>query len=174
MTRKLRDLEIDEISLVNFGATGKKFMIIKSAEVSMLKEIADLIEEFSDGVFDETFGRVDFEKKDVPQKIKDKLKEALEALNKYKDDFPDDLTSAIKLLLKFVAVSYGYGLPGKSPGKKKVEKQQISYWPSFDFDGEGEEAVKKINKGRQGDPFPSVTAQIFGTEEEGEEDNDED
>jgi hypothetical protein len=168
MARKLRDLEITEISLVNFAATGKKFMIIKNAEVIQLKKIADLIEEFSDEVFDESFGREDFEKKDIPQKVKDKLKEALEALNKYKGDFPDDLTAAIKLLLKFVAVSYG--LPrGESPGKKKLAKG-ISYWPSFDFDGEGKKAVEKANKGSQGNPFPSVTAQIFGTGEPGEED----
>lgn len=170
MTRKLRDLEITEISLVNKAATGGKFMIIKSAEVIALKKIADLIEEFSDGIFDETLGRVDFEKKDVPQGVKDELKKALEALNKYKDDFPDDLKSAVDFLLKFVAVSYG--LPGKeTPGKKKVKKQ-ISYWPSFDLDGKGKEAVDKINKGRQGDPFPSVTAQIFGTGEDegGDED----
>ena len=128
-----------------------------------MEKIADLIEEFSDEVFDETFGREDFEKKDIPQEVKDKLKVALEDLNKYKGDFPDDLTAAIKLLLKFVAVSYG--LPGKSPGKK-VKKQQISYWPSFDFNGEGKKAVEKKNKGRQGDPFPSVTAQIFGTEDD--------
>lgn len=174
MSRKLRDLEIEEISLVNKAATGRKFMIIKSAEVIALKEIADLIEEFSDEVFDETFGRGDFEKKDIPQKVTDKLKEALETLNKYKDDFPDDLKSGVDLLLKFVAVSYGY-LPGKeAPGKKEVKKQQISYWPSFDFDGKGKEAVEKINKGRQGGPFPSLAAQLFGTEEEDEEDNDED
>jgi hypothetical protein len=166
MTRKLRDLEIDEISLVDKAATGKKFMIIKSTEVINLKKIADLIEEFSDEIFDETFAREDFEKKDIPQDVKDKVKEALEALNKYKDDFPDDLTAAIKILLKFVAVSYG--LPGKSPGKKV--KKQISYWPSFDFDGEGKKAVEKANKGSQDGPFPSITAQIFGTGEPGEED----
>ncbi len=173
MTRKLRGLEIEEISLVDKAATGKKFMIIKSAEVIQLKKLADLIEEFSDEVFDETYGRTDFEKKDVPQEVKDEVKKALEALNKYKDDFPDDLTAAIKLLLKFVAVSYGYGQPGKSPGKK-VKKQQISYWPSFDFDGKGKERVEKFNKGRQGDPFPSITAQIFGTGEPGEEEDEED
>jgi hypothetical protein len=164
MTRKLRDLEITEISLVNFAATGKKFMIIKSAEVIKLKKIADLIEEFSDEVFDETFGREDFEKKDIPQEVKDELKKALESINKYREDLPSDLKSGMDLLLKFVAVSYG--LPGKEdPGKKKVKKQQVRYWPSFDFNGEGKEAVEKTNKGRRDGPFPNLTAQIFGTEE---------
>ena len=65
MARKLRDMEIDEISLVDKAATGKKFMIIKSEGVIALKKIADLIEEFSDEVFDETFARADFEKKDT-------------------------------------------------------------------------------------------------------------
>ncbi|GAI89722.1 unnamed protein product, partial [marine sediment metagenome] len=174
--RKLRDLEITEISLVDKAATGKKFMIIKSAEVIKLKKIADLIEEFSDEIFDETFDRVEFEKKEVPQEIKDALKEALEDLNKYKDDFPDDLTAAIKLLLKFVAVSYGSS-PGKEgPDKKKVKKQQVSFWPSFDFDGKGKEEIERIKKRRsgEGDKFPSITAQIFGTGEPGEEEDEED
>ena len=168
MGRKLRDLEIDEISLVDKAATRKKFMIIKSAEVIQLKKIADLIEEFSDEVFDETFGREDFEKKDIPQAVKDELKKALEAINRYREDLPSDLKSGMDLLLKFVAVSYG--LPGKeTPGEKKVKKQ-VSYWPSFDFDGEGKEAVEKINKGHQGDPFPSVTKQLLGTEKDDDED----
>ena len=172
MARKLRDMEIEEISLVDKAATGRSFMIIKGVEVIKLKEIADLIEEFSDEVFDETFGREDFEKKDIPQKIKDELKKALEAINKYKEDLPSDLKAGMDLLLKFVAVSYGL-LPGKeTPGKKKVKKQAIKFWPSFDFDGEGEEAVEKINKGRKGGLFPNLTAQLLGTEEE--EDNDED
>ncbi|MQY58472.1 MAG: hypothetical protein GH144_02515 [Clostridia bacterium] len=159
MGRKLRDLEIDEISLVDKAATGKKFMIIKSAEVIALKEIADLIEEFSDEVFDETFGRGDFEKKDISQPVKDELKKALESINKYREDLPSDLKSGMDLLLKFVAVSYG--LP---PGKKKLAKG-IKYWPSFGFNGEEKEAVEKKNKGRRDGPFPNLTAQIFGTEE---------
>ncbi len=170
MSRKLRDLEIEEISLVDKTATGKKFMIIKSAEVIQLKKIADLIEEFSDEVFDVTFTREDFEKKDIPQGVKDGLKSALKALNQYKDDFPENLTAAIKLLLKFVAVSTG--LPGKEAPGKKVKKQQVSYWPSFDFDGKGKEAVEKINKGPEGGKFPSLTAQIFGTGKDDEDDED--
>lgn len=170
MTRKLKDIEVEEISLVSEAATRKKFMIIKSAEVIALKKIADLIEEFSDEVFDETLGRVDFEKKDMPQKIKDELKGALEALNKYKEDLPSDLKAGIDLLLKFVAVSYG--LPaGETPGKKKLAKA-IKYWPSFDFDGSAKETLEKINKGKQGGPFPNLARQLLGTEEE--EDNDED
>ena len=134
-----------------------------------MRELADLIEEFSDEVFDETFGRADFEKKDVPQDVKDKLKGALEDLNKYKDDFPENLTAAIKLLLKFVAVSYGYGQPGKSPGKKV--KKQVRFWPSFDFDGEGKEEIERIKKRRSGggDKFPSITQQLFGDPEDDED-----
>jgi len=166
MTRKLRDIEIEEISLVDKAATGRKFMIIKSAEVIILKEIADLIEEFSDEVFDETFSREDFEKKDISQKVKDALKEALEAINKYREDLPSDLKSGIDLLLKFVAVSYG--LPGKeTPGKKEIKKRQVRYWPSFDFEGEGEDEVEKFNKrAEEKQEWTRITEQLFGTKEE--------
>ncbi|GAI02514.1 unnamed protein product, partial [marine sediment metagenome] len=100
----------------------------------------------------------------------DELTKAYKALVKYKGDLPSDLKAGIDILLKFLAVSYG--LPGKEgPGKKKLAKG-VKYWPSFDFDGNGQEAVEKINKEYQGDPFPSLTKQLLGTEEE--EDNDED
>ena len=103
-----------------------------------MEKIADLIEEFSDEVFDETFGREDFEKKDISQPVKDELKKALESINKYREDLPSDLKSGMDLLLKFVAMS---------------------------FNGKDKERVEKINKGRQGGPFPNLTAQIFGTKE---------
>jgi len=139
-----------------------------------LEKIADLIEEFSGEIFDETFGREDFEKKDIPQKVKDKLKEALENINRYREDLPSDLKSGIDLLLKFVAVTYGLP-PGKeTPGEKKVKKQ-VRFWPSFDFDGKGKEEIERIKKRRSGggDKFPSITAQIFGTGEPGEEEDEE-
>ena len=135
-----------------------------------MRELADLIEEFSDEVFDEDFGRIDFEKKDIPEKVKEAFRENLKILLKYKSDFPEDLEDSISNLLKFVAVSYGYGQPGKSPGKKV--KKQVRFWPSFDFDGEGKEEIERIKKRRSGggDKFPSITAQLFGTGEPGEED----
>lgn len=133
-----------------------------------MKELADLIEEFSDEIFDETFGRADFEKKAVPEKVKEALREALTELNKYKEDFPESLKSACDLLLKFTA-TYGYGYPATTGGGKKPIKkeEEVAYWPSFDM-GNGKEEIEKIKKRRsdKGDKFPSVTEQLFGTDDE--------
>ncbi|GAI84781.1 unnamed protein product, partial [marine sediment metagenome] len=64
---------------------------------------------------------------------------AYKAILKYKDDLPDDLLEAVKILGKYA--SYGY------PGAKGMKKS--ANWPS-------------------------VTAQIFGTGEPGEEEDEED
>ncbi|MBA7652210.1 hypothetical protein ES703_60040 [subsurface metagenome] len=112
--RRLQNIDVDEISLVDFPATRHKFMILKSTEVTnTMEELEKLLNELNP--------------------------EGYKPILKYKDDFPDDLLEAIKILGKYA--SYGYAGP----------------------EGKG---IKKAAS------WPSVTAQLFGTEEEdeGEED----
>ena len=169
MSRKLRDLEIEEISLVNKAATGRKFMIVKNAEVNTMQNLKDFLVEFLEDEDAE-----EFQKAENEGKLGEKLEEALKEIRIFEKDFPDSLRKAIGVLVQCVYKGYGHNSKAPSSDQKKVKKQQISYWPSFDLDGKGKKEVEKINKGAQGDPFPSVTAQILGTEEEDEEGNDED
>jgi hypothetical protein len=118
MPRKLSDIEVDEVSLVDAAANRKKFAIIKRRH-QMEEELITLIKAMVDGVKDE-----DLEKaKQIPEEASKALKGALTILNKYKGDFPPDVLDAIKTLTKYA--SYGYGYPQKRDdelSKEDIEK----------------------------------------------------
>ena len=137
-TRHLRDIDIEEISLVSKAATRKKFYIVKNqGGVNTMEELEKLINELNpDGNEIEVLRKA---KDKLPKEMLDELTKAYKPILKYKDDFPDDLLEAVKILGKYA--SYGYAGP----------------------EGKG---IKKAAS------WPSVTAQLFGTEEEdeGEED----
>lgn len=79
------------------------------------------------------------------------IKEAIESLNKYKEDFPDDLLSAVKTLTKYA--SYGYGAGAIKKGGTK--------WPStLDVLFSGKYMQKSHLKPSLGDKFPSLSAAI--------------
>lgn len=132
--RQLRNIEVDEISFVDFAATGRSFMIIKSAEVSnIMEELEQLLNEFNPEGYE--VGVLRKAKDKLPREMVNELTKAYKAILKYREDFPDDLLEAVKMLGKYA--SYGYAEP---------------------------EGIKKSVS------WPSVTAQLFGTEEEPEED----
>ena len=128
--RRLRDMDVDEISLVDFPATGRKFMIIKSVEVTnTMEELEELLNEFNpDGNEVELLRKA---KDKLPKEMLDELTKAYKALVKYKDDLPSDLKEGIDILGKYA--SYGY------PEGKGIKKSAS---------------------------WPTITAQLFGTEEE--------
>ena len=138
VTRRLRDIEIEEISLVSKAATRKKFYIVKSqGGVNTMEQLEKLLNELNpEGNEIEVLRKA---KDKLPKEMLDELTKAYKPILKYKDDFPDDLLEAVKILGKYA--SYGYAGP----------------------EGKG---IKKAAS------WPSVTAQLFGTEEEdeGEED----
>jgi len=132
--RILRDIDVDEISLVDFAATGRKFMIIKSDQevLETMEELEQLINEFNpEGYEIEVLRKA---KDKFPKEMVNELTKAYRALVKYKDDLPSDLKEGIDILGKYA--SYGYS--------------------------EGKGIKKSVS-------WPSVTAQLFGTEEEPEE-----
>ncbi len=136
--RRLQNIDVDEISLVDFAATGKKFMIIKSAEViNTMEELEKLLNELNPEGYEVEILRKAKDK--LPKEMLDELTKAYKPILKYKDDFPDDLLEAIKILGKYA--SYGYAGP----------------------EGKG---IKKAAS------WPSITAQLFGTGEPGEDDED--
>lgn len=119
MTRKLRDLEIEEISLVNKAATRKKFMIIKNqGGVNTMEDVLkDFIVDFSE---DEDVE--DFQKAENKDKLREKLQESLKEIEKFADDLPDSLRKAISVLAQWAYKGYGYPGAGKKPIKKKEDK----------------------------------------------------
>jgi hypothetical protein len=117
MPRKLSDIEVEEVSLVDAAANRKKFAIIKRRHD--MDELIKLLKGMMDDAKDE-----DLEKaKEIPEEASKALKSALTTLNKYKGDFPGDVLDAIKILTKYA--SYGYGYPekkGEELSKEAIEK----------------------------------------------------
>jgi len=124
MARKLLDIDIEEISLVDRPANRKRFYIIKQ-EGTMWKD------KELEKLFIDFFGEEEFEnlKKSIEEEKKTEKKEklteeainaikgALNILNKYKDDFPKELKDAVKVLAEFVA-KYPYPYPYPEKTKK--------------------------------------------------------
>ncbi|NVM21425.1 MAG: hypothetical protein HWN68_06560 [Desulfobacterales bacterium] len=114
MPRRLKDLEVEEISLVDSAATRKQFYIVKRRNQQM-EEFVELLKSFlgEDEITDE-----DIEKANkVPEAALKAIKGAVNILNKYKADFPPEILNALKTLTKYAA----YGYPSK-----RVEKVDLS------------------------------------------------
>jgi len=89
-----------------------------------MKEFIEELKKFmaeDDEDIEEVLTKEDIEK---AEKLSDKvikvIKGALNILNKYKADMPDDVLTAIKALAKYAA--YGYGYPVKKEEKEDLEK----------------------------------------------------
>ena len=138
--RKVADLEIDEISLVDFPASRKRFAITKAADIP---ELGDLIQ---------TFCGDDEIEKETPDAAA--LKEAVSFLEKYKLDFPPEVLSAIRTLARSAGVIAADstaapgdgGYPGAShvrlPGFKKGDEK----WSSFSLSQIGVQIPLRITK----------------------------
>jgi hypothetical protein len=117
MPRKLLDIEVEEVSIVDHAANRSKFAIIKRRK-AMEEELKQLIKTLNgDEVTD-----VDLEKAGkMPEEAAKAIKGALAILSKYKDDFPADVLGAIKVLTKYS--SYGYPQKGDDEmSKEDIEK----------------------------------------------------
>jgi len=116
--RSLKDIHVEEVSLVGNPANNKRFFFFKQEIFKMDKELKEAIEEFTgEELTDEKLEEIS--KAALKPKALTELKAALKILNQYKSDLPDDLADAISSLAKFLAsatkTSYGY------PAKKGNE-----------------------------------------------------
>jgi signal transduction histidine kinase len=145
MARKIFDIDIEEISLVDRPANRKRFYIIKQEENMWDQEFEKLLTEF--------LGQEGFEelKKSVEKEIESEKKEklteeainaikgALNILNKYKDDFPKELKDAVKVIAQFAA-KYPYPYPYPKKTKKDEEGNLIEELTDI------EKAGRKLSK----------------------------
>jgi len=135
MPRKLQDIDVDEISLVDVPAIRKKFLIVKKDKKGMQKtsetdqdnsDIKNLTkeEEFKMDELIELYKKLTGEEEDFSEKETELLKKlsdeavsaikgALNILNKFKGDFTDELKDAVKVLAKYVTKAYPYPYPAK-------------------------------------------------------------
>jgi len=109
MPRKLKDIDVAEISLVDNAANQLKFFILKRRQ--QMDEFIELLKSFM-GEDDEEFklSEEDIAKAGkLDAKAIKAIQGALNILNKYKDVYPADVLKAIKTLTKYA--SYGYSYP---------------------------------------------------------------
>ena len=127
MSKKLKDIDIEEISLCDAAANRKTFYILKRSE--NMKNILDGL--FPDWFDEEELTEINKETEvlksddaELKKKVKDTalkaIKGAVNILNKYKADLPDDALKALKTLAKYA--SYGYGYPEKKEASEDVKK----------------------------------------------------
>lgn len=109
MPRKLKDIDVDEISLVDAGAVRKKFYIKKRRS---LMDLFEILKDFL-GPDVELSEEEIAKAKELSEEAAKAIKGALSMLNKYKNDMPDDVVKAMQTLAKYA--SYGY------PAKKAAE-----------------------------------------------------
>ena len=100
MARKLKDIEVDEISLVDAAATRKTFFIKKQKERKSMEKLIELLKSF----FGDEFTDEDIAKaKEIPEDTQKGFHDALNILNEYKPDFPQDILGAITVVAKQAA-----------------------------------------------------------------------
>jgi hypothetical protein len=96
MARKLKNIEVEEISLVDKAANSKTFYITKQRRQQMDKFI-ELIKSFlGKKINDEEIAKA----KALPETTVSELEPALKTLEEYRDEFSDDVFGAIQDLSK--------------------------------------------------------------------------
>ena len=124
--RKLIDVDVSEISLVDHAATGMTFAIVKRDAA-----LVELLKPFADDEVEELLKAGD------PAALK-ALREALKTLGPYVSGLPDDIAAAVKTLVALAAgPADGEGYPAKR--KKKTDDRPEG--ERTDFDSEVDRAA---------------------------------
>lgn len=116
----------------------------------LISEVNELIEELCGDRED----NISIEKKISEEGLK-ALKEALSILSKYKEDFPEDLLGATKILGKYA--SYGYG---------KYAVKKSGSWPSITNELVLENVGLEKSDDDGGKKFPSLSRLLNPVSEE--------
>lgn len=123
--RRIENLEIEEISIVDEPANRRRFAIIKAADPGLAK----LFSTFLDGIEE------NMRKADIPAGAIEALKSALEILNKFKNDFPDDVVAALQVLGQAASASAGArpsnGGYGKTPSDEFTSDEEAVKFEKF-------------------------------------------
>lgn len=114
---------------------------LSKGEIKMDKEILELVKEYLGEEFkEEEFTKVEKLSDEAVKAIKD----ALKLVNKYKADFPDDLSKAVAVLVRYAG--YGYGYPAKEGSAESNEDGNNNDEGVFDKSGKklSKETLKKL------------------------------
>lgn len=96
--RKLLDIDVTEISLVDLAATGNKFLITKRGEKMELDEILKAF------LGPEDLDEINELAKDLPEETKTEILDALKVLDEYLEALPGDATDGLRELVKLAVI----------------------------------------------------------------------
>jgi hypothetical protein len=103
MARKLKEILISEVSLVNEPANKRKFAVIKHQKGQNMDELRKLIEAFTGQKLDDTT----IAKAKPNEAIVSCLIDQLKLIDKYRNDLPVDVVAAIGGLATHAAFTFG-------------------------------------------------------------------
>jgi len=136
--RKLLDLEVSEISIVDSPANRQVFAIVKRAKAD--PELTKILEAFASEDIEELMKQGD------PGKLKAALKTALKTLGPYLEGMPTDVSQAIKVLGAFAS-----GPPAAADGEDYGQPPEKKAREGEPFDSESDRAAFYKSKRK---PFP--------------------
>jgi hypothetical protein len=130
--RRLRAIVVNEISAVDMPATGERFLVLKS------KRGGEIVNDKLKNLVKEFLGDFDIEKA-LGEDAAAAVAKSLEILNRYREDFPDDVLKACQILAaaigKDVESDSGELKPLYSDAPKSddriVFKRSADKWPSM-------------------------------------------
>ena len=147
--RRLKDLDVEEISIVDKAANKHRFAIVKRDAA-----LSELLKPFADEDLEALI------KANDPKAMK-ALREALKLLGTYVEGFPEDVAAAVKTLAAFAAPADGadYGYPKKRKGKEDVGQDA----QPEDFDSDTDRATfMKAHKGQRRFPTEGTLSDLMG------------
>lgn len=126
MTKRLRDLDVAEVSLVPKGANRKKFLLLKEEEVSNMPDMQEILRAVLETELDNEVAVEEVLKTaSLSEQAASAIKGALRLLEAYKDELPKDIMQTLAGL-----VGYGYPAP-----TQKTEKEDDKMNPIIKADG---------------------------------------
>ena len=119
MPRKLKEIELEEVSLVDKAANKTKFFITKRSK--LMDEFIKILKQWfgEDVLTDEEIAKA----KGLPAETVEAAKGALGNLIQYKDDYPDDYLDALNIVIKGAVIEREIAAPAAADDDKlDVEK----------------------------------------------------
>ena len=157
LANELRDLQVEEVSLVPRGANRKRFVLLKSASAlggnSVMYDETLLDRVLSTDLENEAEIEQVLKAQGLSEKATNAVKGALRLLNAYRDELPGDILNTLAGL-----VGYGYAPPPlPASGQVKASRSQPKQYG--DYGDYGEDYGDYGEPGKKGKPKPSAQAE---------------
>jgi DNA repair exonuclease SbcCD ATPase subunit len=147
MAYRLEDIEVEEVSLVDDPANGKKFLLFKgrNAMIAILRKMKD-----NERFIEEVASRLGIAPSDLIKAAEEKdeasLIEKLSQVAKDKQNLVEALKAILRELAEQYGYAYGYEYPAPSDEKEKTKKEEEVQKALSAIRKENEELRKKLEE----------------------------